>query len=489
MAVLIVVERRGDWPLEIPGVEVVEAKAYLTEDRHAALRRVKLFNLCRSYRYQSLGYYVSLLGAARGHRPVPSVGTLQDLRLPGVVRTATWDLEKLVERSLAGVKADKFTLSIYFGRNVAKRHDPLARAIHGLFPAPLLRAQFVWADQWVLRSVAPISAGEIPESHQAFAVEAAREYFAGRRRNGRGRRAAKYDLALLVRPDDPEPPSDDHALERFEWACRRAGLGVERITAQDYGRLAEFDALFLRETTGVNHHTFRFARRAEAEGLVVIDDADSIIRCSNKVFLAELLQRHRIPTPRTVVGHARNVAGIGEALGFPCVLKTPDGSFSTGVKKVEDEDELRAVAAQMLQRSDLFVAQEFMPTTFDWRIGVLDGEPLFACRYHMAKKHWQIIAHERTGSGRYGDTETLPIDEVPAPVLRSAVKAAGLIGRGLYGVDVKQSGRRGVVIEVNDNPNLESHVEDRVLGRELWDRLARSFLERIERRGQGTAKR
>lgn len=483
MAVLIVVNDPRDWPLAVPGVEVVEARSYLTDRRYLELRQARVFNLCRSYRYQRLGYYVSLLGAARGHRPIPSVRTLQDLRLPGVVRTAGWDLDKLMEKSLRGITVRKFTLSIYFGRNIAKKYDPLARAIHALFPAPLLRAQLVKLDQWALQSVAPISANEIPDSHRELVLEAARSYFEGRPGTARSRKAAKYDLALLVRPDDPEPPSDERGLARFEAACRRAGIAVERIGVQDYGRLPEFDALFIRETTAVNHYSFRFARRAEAEGLIVIDDPDSIIRCGNKVFLTELIARNGVPAPRSIVVHAANLPEVVESLGFPCVLKTPDGSFSTGVTKVETMEELRETAERILAETDLFLAQEFVPTAFDWRIGVLDGEALYACRYHMAKKHWQIVDPSRSGPRRYGDVEALPLEQVPETVLRSATRAAKLIGQGLYGVDVKETMGRGLVIEVNDNPNLEAGCEDRVLGSALWDRIARTFLARIEARG------
>ena len=79
-------------------------------------------------------------------------------------------------------------------------------------------------------------------------------------------------------------------------AAESLAIRPELITRDDYGRLAEFDALFIRETTYVNHHTYRFARRAASEGLVVIDDPVSIVRCTNKVYLAELLQRYRIPS-------------------------------------------------------------------------------------------------------------------------------------------------------------------------------------------------
>ncbi len=110
------------------------------------------------------------------------------------------------------------------------------------------------------------------------------------------------------------------------------------IGRDDYARLAEFDALFIRETTNVSHHTYRFARRAAIEGLVVMDDPESILKCSNKVYLAELLGRHKVPVPRTLVVHKDNISLVGEELGFPCILKQPDAAFSQGVVKIENED-------------------------------------------------------------------------------------------------------------------------------------------------------
>src|SRR3546814_6413725 len=121
--------------------------------------------------------------------------------------------------------------------------------------------------------------------------------------------------------------------------------------------VAEFDALFIRETTAVNHHTYRFARRAAREGLVVVDDPLSILRAANKVFLAQLMERHRIPQPKTVLLHTRNVKMVGRELGFPCVLKQPDSQFLKGVISVESETEFRRAANEMLERSDMIIAQ------------------------------------------------------------------------------------------------------------------------------------
>ena len=65
-------------------------------------------------------------------------------------------------------------------------------------------------------------------------------------------------------------------------------------------------------------------------------------------------------------------------------------------------------------------------------------------------------------------------------VVKTALKAANLIGDGLYGVDLKMIGDKVYVIEVNDNPNVEHGVEDLVLKDAIYDRIMLSFLRRLE---------
>ena len=478
MSALIVVENPKLWPLDIPGTEIVPARDYLTDPSFFSRKRAKVFNLCRTYGYQSLGYYVSLLAAARGHKPMPAVSTIQDLRQSALLRIASEDVEALLQRTLAPIRSRRFVLSIYFGRNLAKRYDRLCQALFAHFPAPFLRAEFVRADQWRLHSLRPIASNDIPDSHQPFVLEQAQRFFARPRVADVER--PRYDLAILVSPDEAHPPSNERALQRFNRVGKKLGIGVWQIGKQDYGRLSEYDALFIRETTGVNHHTYRFARRAEAEGLIVIDDAESIVRCTNKVYQAELFLKHGVACPRTLIVHRENAAEVGDVLGLPCVLKRPDGSFSTGVRRAADPADLAAHLDDFFRDSELVVAQEFVPSSFDWRVGVLDGEALYACRYHMARGHWQIRREE----GQDGRVETLPVDQAPAGAVDVAVRAANLIGRGLYGVDVKELDGRFLVMEVNDNPNIDAGYEDAVLKDELYARILRSFIERIEARAR-----
>jgi glutathione synthase/RimK-type ligase-like ATP-grasp enzyme len=479
---LIVVDKPNRWPIHVPGVPIVAARTYLTDLAFGQKPGLKVFNLCRSYRYQSSGYYVSLLAVARGHKPIPSIPTIQDMRTIAIARIVAEDLTGEVQRLLQPLRSERFTLSIYFGRNLAKRYDALSMRLFRMFPVPLLRAEFSrGANEWKLQSIRPIAANDIPESHRPFVIEAATEFFV--KAEVPRHRAAKtrYDLAILVNPQEPLPPSSKQALRHFAAAAKRLGLAVYFIGREDYAKIAEFDALFIRETTFVDHHTFRFARRAEAEGLVVIDDPNSILRCTNKVYLAELLARHSIPAPRTMIVHRDNRETVGHELGFPCILKLPDSSYSQGVLKADDEAQLQRNVESMLERSDLLIAQEFVPTEFDWRIGVLDGLPLYACKYFMVKKHWQIYKEE-AGAIRDADAQAVDLEQVPTHVVRTAVRACRHIGNGLYGVDLKQFGSKVVVMEVNDNPSIDAGCEDGVLKEKLYEKIMGVFLERLERR-------
>jgi len=212
-----------------------------------------------------------------------------------------------------------------------------------------------------------------------------------------------------------------------------------------------------------------------------------MLRCTNKVYLADLFRTHKVPSPRTWILHKGNIAHLNllevEA-GFPIVIKIPDGSFSRGIVKVHTRQELDIKVAELFEQSALLLAQEFLYTDFDWRIGVFNNKALYACRYYMVKNHWQIYRHgsKCTDSGKF---DTLPTFEAPKAVLEAALKATHPIGDGLYGVDVKEKNGKGYVIEVNDNPNIDSGVEDSYLGDELYRLILTEFLRRMENRSKG----
>jgi glutathione synthase/RimK-type ligase-like ATP-grasp enzyme len=488
---IVVVEQLADWKTDIPAIEVVLLDDYLTDPQWARARRTQVINLCRSYKYLGVGYYCSLLAMARGHRVIPSVRTMLDLanRPDAVMLTKALSAipgkpsrSQLDNEATATIRQ----LDILFGTSSDPQFANWGRKLFEIFPCPLLRVRF--EDRQGARRVTSIRAMGLHQlkkaQRDAFGV-ALVNYLGRRWRSGRLRRWGRFDLAILHNPEEQLAPSDPVALRRFVKAGIALGLDVDLITGRDFGRLAEYDALFIRETTQVAHHTFRFAKKAESEGLVVIDDPTSILRCTNKVYLAEIMRANGIPAPITLVVGRGDVDAVEDQLPYPMVLKMPEGSFSSGVFKVKNRAELHETAERLFRSSELILAQAYTYTPFDWRIGILDRRPLYASKYFMSKRHWQIVRHQANGRYQSGDAETIAVEEVPGEVLDVALKAAGLIGDGLYGVDLKQTEQGVVVIEVNDNPSIDGGVEDRFLGQALYHRIMEEFLRRIERSRAG----
>jgi glutathione synthase/RimK-type ligase-like ATP-grasp enzyme len=488
MRVLFVVDRPQQWPFEIPGSGVVTAHAYLTDAAYSNGIEAQVVNLCRADRYQGRGYYVSLLAEARGHRPMPDVKTVEDLHSDAQVRAIAAQVQELAQGAIQHRGTDLIELDAYFGGDPAGLHGALAQQLFTLAKAPLLRAHFRRAHgEWRLEKIAAIGVAEVPARHRAFLLEAATRFVTGDTRPAPAAAQMRRPcLAILRDPQEVDRPSNDEALRKFIGVAPVVGLRAELIGPDDIEQLPGFDALFIRTTTSVNHYTYEFARRAESLGLPVIEDPESIVRCTNKVYLGELMAQHRIPTPRTITVHRDNLEQVVPQLGLPCILKQPDGGFGLGVQKIESEEQLTQCATQLFANSELLVAQEWLPTEFDWRVGVFDGRPLFVAQYRMAPGHWQIIKRDE-GERVDGETVAMSVGEAPEVVISTAVRAANLIGSGLYGVDLKQSGDNCYVIEINDNPNIDAGNEDQVLGDALYREILGVFARRIREKRKVTS--
>jgi hypothetical protein len=150
-------------------------------------------------------------------------------------------------------------------------------------------------------SVRPLGTSEIPDEHRDFVLEQARSYFERPSRVPEAR-SFRYEVAILWREDDDNAPSDERAIRRFTRAFEKQGMEVEVVAPDDYARIAEFDGLFIRETTLVEHHTYRFARRALREGLVVLDHPEAIsvpTRSTRPSFSRYGTSRRRAPSSCT----------------------------------------------------------------------------------------------------------------------------------------------------------------------------------------------
>ncbi|WP_417659840.1 RimK family protein [Pseudidiomarina sp.] len=480
---LIILDDITDWQPYYPSQSTVTSSEYLLQT--SSKSRTQILNLCGDLSYLSTGYYVSLLAEARGQRVLPSVTTINDLANFNHYQLLLANTDKQLSKYLGNVdKSVPVRILICFGQTEEPLLSSFARQIFDRYPCPIIWVEFSYQGRWFINQLGAGALPDLSDEQQTFFGNALDSFSKRVWRKARAPKEYRYDLAILHDPNEFIPTSDKKALQRFIKAAKEADIDAELITADDYNRLLEFDALFIRETTRINHYTYHFAKKAEANGMVVIDAPHSILQCANKVFLKELLDKHEIPTPRTELLLSQqeiDYAQIGERLGYPVVLKIPDGSFSIGVEKAESEEELRRIADELFNKSTILLAQEFVKTDFDWRIGILNNRPIYACKYFMARNHWQIYNHASgTSRSKSGGFETVGVHQVPKDVVRTALQATKLIGDGLYGVDMKVTSKGPVIIEINDNPSIDSGVEDLLLGDELYHIIMRDFARRLD---------
>ncbi len=484
---LIILDSLDEWNPFYDTQSIITAKDYL-QNEYLSNESHLVINLSNDLRYNSEGYYCSLLAKARGHKIIPSVETINKLSSEALIRLDK-SLQKVCYQHIKknNIEEGLWHLDIYFGTCKEEGLEKVARYIFDQFHCPVLRVTFNNKEKNQIESIRAIGISELSDSQQDDFANALDNFSKKVWREPRSKKPYRYDLAILYDPDEQFPPSDKKALGRFIDLAKKMHVNAELITAEDSNRLMEFDALFIRQTTELNHLTYQLAQKAALADMVVIDDPVSIIRCTNKVYLKELLDKEEIPTPKSTLlfnSNQNSFDKLVELLGSPIVVKIPDGSFSHGVKKVRSQEEFDETLKLLFEQSAIVLAQEYIPTDFDWRIGIINKEPLFACKYFMAKGHWQIYNHKNNGKSSSGNFETVPIYNVPKTVLKTAIRATSLIGKGLYGVDLKLVDDKCYIIEVNDNPNLDYGVEDAILGDELYNKILREFVVRLEQKHQ-----
>lgn len=480
MQTIIVTDDAPYWDFlnEFP---IIQAEDYLRGSPYQT-KSIRVINLSQSYEYQTIGYYVSLLAMAQDQKVSPSIQTIQDCMNTELSKQFLTDVDEEIQNNLKKLEKNKLIFNIYFGASFQAELAPLAKKIHDLFPLPLLTLGLVKKRSvWSINKLSVLAPQDIPAGEAVFMREMAQKYLSKKRFNsGPNKKQPFFHLAILTDPNEGYcAPSDQDALERFVEAGDELGIEVDFIDKNDIKFLPEYAGLFIRTSPAANHYTYQFSRRAAQENLVVIDDPYSIVKCRNKVYQAVAFQNHHIKTPHTMIVSKYQQTNI--SVPFPCVIKRPDSGYSKDVLKADNTKELKKALKQFFKFSDLVIVQSFLPTEFDWRISVLDRKPLYALRYFMAKDHWQIINWSSTTEGeREGGIEMVPLHEVPEAVIRTALRAANLVGDGLYGVDVKSRDNDHYVIEVNGNLSIDHAFEGKLLSDDLYQQIMAVFLQRMQ---------
>ena len=283
-------------------------------------------------------------------------------------------------------------------------------------------------------------------------------------------------IACFVEKYNFSDHREEAALQNFKSAAEKAGQEFHFLFREDISDIPKYDAVFIRATTDPLYTAYIVSKTAWELGLRVIDDPESIKICANKIHQYALFEKYNVPRIPTVFLskddlHHKKITEIFDTLGKPVVIKAPYTSFSRYVEKAACETSFRDVAKRFFKKSDVLAIQKFTPTAFDWRIGVLNNDVLYVCKYMIPKGKWKHGAKLRgKPTVIWGRTVAMQKQNLPDRLRELALKACSVVGKGLYGVDIKEVDGDYVVVEVNDNPSIYAGYEDS-MDKDIYQRI------------------
>ncbi|MDG6904867.1 MAG: lysine biosynthesis protein LysX [Nitrososphaerota archaeon] len=185
----------------------------------------------------------------------------------------------------------------------------------------------------------------------------------------------------------------------------------------------------------------------EAHDIEAINSSSILDTCGNKLRTSQLLAKHGVPTPKTVVAYSSECAMQAmETIGFPCVMKPIVGSWGRQVVPIRDRETAEAMIEMRDQQSDsmqtIFYIQEMINRPPRDIRCIVVGDQLVASVYrYSAPENW------KTNVALGGRTEAC---EITSELEETVLKAAGAVGKGVLGIDLmERSDSQLVVHEVN----------------------------------------
>jgi ribosomal protein S6--L-glutamate ligase len=216
-------------------------------------------------------------------------------------------------------------------------------------------------------------------------------------------------------------------------------------------------------------------RQLEAQGVPVVNGADAIARSRDKLRALQLLAAAGVAVPRTVL--ARGGGDVPELVehvgGLPAILKLIQGTQGVGVMIAHSAAEVESILSTMWNLGQEILLQEFVAESRgrDVRALVVGDRVVGAMRREAKLGEFRSNLH-RGGEGT-------PIELLDA-YAEMAVRAAGVLGLGVAGVDLLEAAAGPKVLEVNSSPGFEGL--ERATGLDIAGAIVEHAAELAERR-------
>jgi len=241
-----------------------------------------------------------------------------------------------------------------------------------------------------------------------------------------------------------------HQIEVIDPTYCQLQVSDGKVILHYYDELVDdVDAIIPRIGSSYTYFGASLVRHFEAMKVFSVVSAEAILQSRNKWTCFQILTQAGIPVPKTILGNAHNVAQVLTSFGEgPVILKVLQGTHGHGVILAETYQSALSTIETLKASNVRFVVQEFIKESdgADIRAIVVDGVVIAAMKRQSKDGDFRSNLH----LGGSSETITLTFEEE-----RLAIKTAKVLRLGVCGVDILQSKRGPLVLEVNSTPGLE----------------------------------
>ncbi len=234
--------------------------------------------------------------------------------------------------------------------------------------------------------------------------------------------------------------------------------------------LLDTDAVIPRVGASITYYGTAVVRQFEMMGCFTTTESQALVRSRDKLRSLQILSRARLGLPKTVfTNYSRDVGEIIEHVGGPpCIIKLLEGTQGLGVVLAETQNAAESVIEAFNGLQARVIVQEFIKEAkgADIRAFIVDGQVVGAMKRQGKEGEFRSNLH------RGGSAEVISLTDEEE---NAAIKAAKCMGLGVAGVDMLQSARGPLILEVNSSPGLEGI--EKATGKDI----AKNIIRYIER--------
>lgn len=215
-------------------------------------------------------------------------------------------------------------------------------------------------------------------------------------------------------------------------------------------RLEGIDAIVPRIGASVTFYGTAVVRQFEMMNVFSATESQSIVRSRDKLRSLQILSRAGLGMPKTAFTNYSNKEHnlVEEIGGAPLIIKLLEGTQGLGVVLAETRKAAQSVIEAFNGLKARIIVQEFIKESkgADIRAFIVNGEVVGAMKRQGKEGEFRSNLH-RGG--------TASIIKLTRAEKAAALKAASVLGLAIAGVDMLQSARGPLIMEVNSSPGLQ----------------------------------